>query len=199
MLDKKSKKNKKNLYKISVAVFIYIFCLSIGYAFFSDSLTINGVASTVDYYSGTALPTTPIIRDTELNRYYTYDNHKDWVDFESESWEGDTYTLVYKKKAGIVIGEKTVNYTVSFTNPTAVTYTDGTIETEIIENNNGRIKEVSASLSKTEVAPGETVDVTFTVTFNFLTEIGQHKVKATATYMLQNKPRIFNFIIHYDT
>ena len=199
MIEKNKKNKKKKMYIINIIVFIYIFCLSVGYAFFSDSLTINGVASTVDYYSGEALPTAPIIRDTEYNRYYSYDVHKNYVDFESESWEGDTYTLVYKKKAGIVIGEKTVNYVVSFTNPTAVTYTDGTIETEIIENNNGRIKEVSASLSKTEVAPGETVDVTFTVTFNFLTEIGQHKAMATATYMLQNKPRKFYFIIHYDT
>ena len=181
-------------------MFLYIFfCLSVGYAFFSDALTINGVASTIDYYSGEALPTTPIIRDTKYNRYYSYDVHKDWVDFESESWEGDTYTLVYMKKTGLVIGEKTVNYVVSFTNPTTLPYTDGTVETEIIENDNNRIKEISASLSKLEINPGETVDVTFTVTFNFLTAAGQHKVMATATYMLQNKPRKFYFIIHYDT
>ena len=199
MIEKDEKIKKNRLYVINILMFVYIFCLSVGYAFFSDSLTINGVASTVDYYSGESLPTTPIIRDTEYNRYYSYDVHKNWVDFESESWEGDTYTLVYKKHFGVAIGEKTVNYVVSFTNPTTLPYTDGTIETEIIENDSSRIKEISASLSKTEIAPGETVDVTFTVRFNFLTELGQHKVMATATYMLQNKPRKFYFIIHYDT
>lgn len=192
-------KNRKNkLYVVNIFIFVYMLCLSVGYAFFSKSLDINGVATTVDFYSGENLPVTPIIRDTEYNRYYTYDEHKDYVDFESETWEGDTYTLVYQKKAGIVIGEKTINYTVSFTNPTALTYTNGTVSAEITENNNDRIKDVSASISKTEVAPGETVDVTLTVTFNFLTEIGNHEVKATVTYMCQNKPKYFYFIIYYD-
>ena len=86
----------------------------------------------------------------------------------------------------------------SFANPTALTYTNGTVSAEITENNNDRIKDVSASISKTEVAPGETVDVTLTVTFNFLTEIGNHEVKATVTYMCQNKPKYFYFIIYYD-
>lgn len=195
-MNDKIRKNK--LYIINIFIFAYMLCLSVGYAFFSESLNINGVAKTVDFYSGENLPVTPIIRDTEYNRYYSYDGHKDYVDFESETWEGDTYTLVYQKKAGIVIGKKTINYTVSFTNPTALTYTNGTVSAEITENNNDRIKDVSASISKTEVAPGETVDVTLTVTFNFLTEIGNHEVKATVTYMYQNKPRYFYFIIFYD-
>ena len=45
---------KQRLAKIIYAVIIsYIMVLSVGYALFSDSLTIKGVASTVDYYSAT--------------------------------------------------------------------------------------------------------------------------------------------------
>lgn len=198
MIEKNKKNKKKKMYIINVIVFVYIFCLSIGYAFFSDSLTINGVASTVDYYSGENLPAAPIVRDPENNRYFTVDETKSNLDFMEERWEEDTYILKYNKKFGIVAGKKTMNYTISFTNPTALPYTDGTITTEIIENDNNYIKEISASISKTEVAPGETVDITFTVTSNFLADLGDQEVKATVTFMLQNEPKTINFIIFYD-
>lgn len=58
---KKVSSNKKILKIVSVVVAIFICLVSVGYAFFNDSLTINGVASTVDYYSGTMLPTNPIM------------------------------------------------------------------------------------------------------------------------------------------
>lgn len=192
-------KNRKNkLYVINIFIFVYMLCLSIGYAFFSESLTINGVAKTVDFYSGENLPTSPVIRDTENNRYFTCDGTKKNLDFMEERWEEDTYILKYNKKFGIVVGKKTINYIISFTNPTVISYTDGTITTEYIENQNNYIKEISASISKTELKPGETVDITFSVTSNFLADLGDQEVKATVTYMVQNKPKTINFIIFYD-
>lgn len=199
MIEKNKKAKKNKMYIINIIAFVYIFSLSIGYAFFKDSLTISGVASTMDYYSGTSLPVTPIIRDTENNRYYTYDVSKNNVDFKSETWEGDTYKLTYGKKFGVVAGKRTVNYVVSFTNPTALKYTNGTVEgVEIKENYANAIKDATVSISKTEIGPGETVDITFTVTFNFLTELGKHDAVATISYMYQNKPRYFYFEIYYD-
>lgn len=191
-------KNSRVLAIINMVLIIYIFTLSIGYAFFSESLTIKGVASTVDFYSGENLPLTPTIRDLENNTYYTASDTKKYVDFTNETWEGNTYTLNFEKKVGIVIGEKTIDYVVTFTNPTVLSYTNGEAAAEIIENNNDRIKGVDVSLSKNEIAPGESVDITFTVNFNFLTEIGDHQVKATVTYLCQNKPKYFYFIINYD-
>lgn len=188
---------RKKLYIIGIVLFVYIITLSVGYAFFSESLTINGVASTVDYYSGVNLPVQAIIRDTENNTYYTASDTKSFVDFDSETWQNDTYQLNFKKNFGIVIGSKTITYVVSFTNPTTTNYTNGEINTEIVENYNSRIEQVSGELSKTEVAPGETVDVMFTVDFDFLTELGEHIVKATVSYTYQNQPRYFYFIIRY--
>ena len=198
MIEKDEKIKKNRLYVINIVMFVYIFCLSVGYAFFSDSLTINGVASTVDYYSGENLPAAPIVRDPENNRYFTVDETKSKLDFMEERWEEDTYILKYNKKFGIVAGKKTMNYTISFTNPTALPYTNGTVTTEYIENQNNYIKEISASISKTEIAPGETVDITFTVTSNFLADLGDQEVKATVTYMLQGEPKTINFVIFYD-
>ena len=140
MVEKDAKIKKNRLYVINIIMYVYVLCLSVCYAFFSDSLTINGVASTVDYYSGENLPAAPIVRDTESNRYFTVDETKSNLDFMEERWEGDTYILKYNKKFGIVAGKKTMNYTISFTNPTALPYTNGTITTEYIENDNNYIK-----------------------------------------------------------
>ncbi len=190
-------KNKKRLFTISCIIFIYVLAMSIGYAFFSESLTINGVASTVDYYEGEKLPVTAVIRDTENNRYYTSDTEKNHLVFNFESWENDTYTLKIKKEVGIVIGEKTITYVISFINPTTTTFTNGTISTEITKNTNGHIKNLSGTLSKEEVSPGEQVDVSFTIKSNFLTNYGEDSAKATITYTYQNKPRYLYFIVDY--
>lgn len=189
---------KNKLFIVTIIILIYILTISVGYAFFKDSLVISGVASTVDYYEGTKLPTQAVIRDTYYNRYYTADSTKSFVDFESESWEGDTYKLYFVKKIGITMGEKTINYTVTFTNPTTTSFSNGTVSTEIVKNPFSRIKGTSATLSNTTVAPGESVDVTFSVKFDFLSELYEHEVKATVTYMYQNKPRYFYFIINYS-
>lgn len=188
---------RKRLFAISCIIFIYILFLTVGYAFFSESLTINGVASTVDYYTGENLPLTATIRDTSNNRYYTADETKDFVEFSSETWTEDTYQLNFEKKFGLVAGERTITYTVTFTNPTTTNFTNGSITTEFVENHNSRLKSSSGGLSKLELAPGESVDVTFTITFNFLTEIGEHIAKATVNYTYQNKPRHFYFIVRY--
>lgn len=190
-------RNKKRLFAISCVIFIYILFLTVGYAFFSESLTIKGVASTVDYYAGENLPLTSIVRDTSNNRYYTADGTKNNIVFSSESWEGDTYQLNLEKKFGIVAGEKTITYIVTFTNPTTTKFTNGTISTEFVKNDSSRLKSSSGSLSKLELAPGESVDVMFTITFNFLTELGEHVAKSTISYTYQNKPRYFYFIVRY--
>lgn len=188
----------KKIYVISIIIFIYILFLSVGYAFFSESLTITGVASTVDYYEGTKLPTTPIILDTTNNHYTTESEHKNYLDWNSESWQGDTLEVHYQKKFGIIIGSKTVTYTASFTNPTVLDYTDGNISVELTNNGSGGVKEVSGNISSNTVKPGEAVTVEVIIKHNFLTRYGSDSVTATITYNLQEKQRYFYFIVYFD-
>ena len=190
-------KNKKIISIVSIVLAVLIIFMSVGYAFFTESLTINGVASTVDFYEGDSLPTDPIIQQTDKNRYHTWDIHKDFVDFNSESWIGDTYTLIWDKGFGIIEGEVTITYTIAFNNPTELYMTDGMVTTEITQNSGGRIKNVSASISKTQVAPGESVVVSFSITSNFLTKLNTHEAKATISYMLQGKRRYLYFYVRY--
>ena len=75
--------------------------LSVGYALFSDSLTIKGVASTVDYYSATMLPVSanPVLAEEEgeITTYHDVENLPNWLTFESETWEEGTYEINYVK------------------------------------------------------------------------------------------------------
>ncbi len=188
----------KKIYIISIIIFIYILFLSVGYAFFSESLTINGVASTVEYYEGTKLPTTPILLDTTNNHYTTESVHKNYLDWSSETWQDDTLEVHYQKKFGIVIGSKTVTYTASFTNPTVLDYTDGNISVEITKNDSGGVKEASGSISSSTIKQGEAATIEVTIKHNFLTRYGSDSVTATITYNLQQKQRTFYFIVYFD-
>lgn len=80
-------------------VLIFICLISIGYAFFN----INGVASTVDYYSETMLPTNPIMLKPEDNLYSTYDTSRSKLSLREEHFVGDTFIAIWNKGAGIYV------------------------------------------------------------------------------------------------
>lgn len=124
--------NNKKLKIISAIVAIFICLISVGYAFFNDSLTINGVASTVDYYNGTMLPTNPIMLKPNDNLYSTYDTPRSKLSLREEHWVGDTFIAIWNKGAGIMVSRKTITYTVSFSNPTELAYTNGKVTTKIV-------------------------------------------------------------------
>lgn len=198
---KQQKKIKINiLYIFSIVIFIFILTISTGYAFFNKSLTINGVASTLEYYEGDALPTEPIKLNTDGNLYHLASASQNGLNIGTEVWEGDTFTLTYKKVFGMVAGtEISPDYTISFANPTVHPYTEGTVTTEILSNTGGMLLDANTRIDKTELKPGEAV----TVAMNFHTKITwRHHVetvKATVSYMLQGKRRYFYYIVTYTT
>lgn len=187
----------KKMKIISIILAVYVLSMSVGYAFFQDSLKINGVASTVDYYEGEKLPVTAVIRNTKNNYYFTSSFTSDYLfSYEKENWEDDTYTLILDKTILRGMQNKTVTYTITFQNPTVLNYTNGVISTSI-EGSNSDITSTSGSLSDIEIAPNGKTDVSFSITtgnFNSYDSIA----KATITYTYQNKPRYFNFIVKYD-
>ncbi len=190
-------KNKKYLFITSIIIAIFVIFLSVGYAFFTDSLTINGVASTVDYYSGDMLPTNPIMLEPDKNRYHTYDTPRSKLSWRSDYWVGDTLVAIWNKETGMIASRKTITYTASFSNPTELPYTNGEVSTEILKNDSNYIKDASATLSKTTLNPGEAVEIKLSITSNFLTRFGEHDIKATVSYELQGERKYFYFIIKY--
>lgn len=194
---KKVSSNKKILKIVSVVVAIFICLVSVGYAFFNDSLTINGVASTVDYYSGTMLPTNPIMLKPNDNLYSTYDTPRSKLSLREEHWIGDTFIAIWNKEAGILYSKKTITYTVSFSNPTELPYTNGQVSTKIENNLFGYIRNASATISKTTLEPGEAVEVKLSITSIFPSRLQDQDVTATVSYELQGETRYFYFIIKY--
>ncbi len=194
---KKALSIKKQM-KVICLTFAFIICfISVGYAFFKDSLSINGVASTVDYYSGSMLPTNPIMLKPEDNLYSTYDTPRSKLSLRSEHWVGDTFIAIWNKGAGIVYLKKTITYTVSFSNPTELSYTNGEVSTRIENNKYWYVKSASATLSKTEVKPGEAVKVSLAITSTFPSRWEDQDIIATVSYDLQGEKRYFYFIIKY--
>lgn len=190
-------KFKNPLYFISITLAVFVLFLSVGYAFFTDSLTINGVASTVDYYSGDMLPTSPIMLEPDKNRYHTYDTSRSKLSWRSDYWVGDTLVAIWNKGSGMAALRRTITYTASFSNPTELSYTNGQVSTEILKNDSSFIKDASATLSKTTLNPGEAVEIKLSVTSNFLTRFGEHDIKATVSYELQGERKYFYFILKY--
>ena len=156
------KRNRKILLIINIVLVAYIFTLSIGYALLSDSLTVNGVATTVDVYEGATLPIDLVVLDTKNNRYYlqTGDSKKH-LDFKRETWQGDSYTVYYRKAFGMVAsGKVTQTFTIAFTNPTALDFTNGKITTwEVQDDISSSLENLSGSISTTNVKPGERCEV----------------------------------------
>ena len=93
--------------------------------------------------------------------------------------------------------ESTTEFTISFKNPTVLKYTDGQVETSVLQDSYSEIISATSKISKTGVDSGDTVDITFTLVTNFSSNDGDEIVKSTVSYMLQGKRRYFYFIIKY--
>lgn len=196
MKNKKLKVSQKRNFLV-IPILVFIIFLSTAYALFNDSLTINGVASTVDYYSGTMLPTNPIMLKPNDNLYSTYDTPRSKLSLRAEHWVGDTFIAVWNKGVGIVYSKKTITYTVSFSNPTELPYTNGQVSTRIENNKYGYVRSADATISKTEVKPGEAVEINLAITSTFPSRWEDQDVIATVSYELQGETRYFYFIIKY--
>lgn len=198
MKNKKLRVSQKRNFLV-IPILVFIIFLSTAYALFNDSLTINGVASTVEYYEGEKLPVSAVVRDSSNNRYYTQDITQKGLSFSSESWQDDTYSLNMKKAFATSGGDYTINYTITFTNNTETTFSSGEVATEITSNTGSMLKDAKATISKREVKPGESVDITMTFHVDISWRYHTEEAKATISYNVQGKIRYMYFIVKYTT
>ena len=119
---------------------------------------------------------------------------------ENEEWVNNEYTLDLGLSwdiGGFWVDHGTINYTIQFKNDTQLPMTLGRVETAIVNNPLNYIKNVSASLEKETVMPGESVSVTVSIDANFLLPIDGQSVRAIATYMFQGEEKQFIININY--
>lgn len=195
---------KRKLTKIIyISIICYIMVLSVGYALYNDSLTINGVASTVDFYETTMLPVSAVTtisdNEEEISAYHTVENLPSWLSFESESWNEDTYEINYKKNSNLINSSDIIETSISFsfTNPTVLNYTEGKTIVEIKENKNNIINEATASLSTDTVEPGNPVIVTLNIKLKPVVGNTNEQIKTTISYVFQGKLRTLFFVVNY--
>lgn len=189
---------------IHIVIISYIMVLSVGYALFSDSLTIKGVASTVDYYSATMLPVSaePVLAEEEgeITTYHSVENLPNWLTFESETWEDETYEINYVKNSNLSTANSEVaemSITFSFTNPTVLDYTEGKTIVEVLENKNNIISEANTALSSDVVKSGEAVVVTLKVKLKPVQGNTNEQIKTTISYVFQGKLRTLFVVVNY--
>lgn len=196
---------KRKLIKIiHISIICYIMILSVGYALFNDSLTIKGVASTVDFYETTMLPVSAVATisndDNEISVYHTVENLPTWLSFDSESWNEDTYEINYKKNSNLINSSDIIETSISFsfTNPTVLSYTEGKTIVEIKENKNNIINEANASLSTDIVESGNSVIVTLKLKLKPVLGNSNEQIKTTISYVFQGKLRTLFFVVNYN-
>lgn len=222
----KNPKTRKTLYIVSIVLAVFVLTTSIGYGLFSKSLSIHGVATTLDYYSGTKLPHTPYKKDTKRNLYYT-SNYDDGYNYNtadslvfgmknalvSENWGDDTYTIVFDKKLLGAFQNKEIVYRITFTNPTVIDYTDGVVTTttgNVLSGSNvstaaGTITDIqsaSAVIDKTTLNDQDGATVTVTTQLGTINYNMDSVFKFRIGYRLysgNNGMRYLNFIVKYDS
>ena len=219
-----TEKVRKKLYIITIILIIFVMSLSIGFALFQETLTISGVATTLDYYGGTKLPHTPVVRDTNRNLYYTsnYDEGYTYATNSwkyiygysnavvSEVWSDDTYVLTFDKGMLGAFQGKTITYSISFTNPTALTYTNGTATTVTgdtlslsnVVSGTSDFSSVSATIDKTTLNSNEQVTLTLSTTIDTIDLSKDSVVKVDVSYKIyptDTETRHFYFILKYDS
>ena len=193
---------KKNYAKFIIpVVFIYILVMSVGYAIYEDTLTIHGVASTLDYNSSTMLPVEPVMLNPQQNIYHSINGSLPNTEFYKEEWIGDTLYISYKKLEGISMAEKQiVKFYVSFTNPSAVTYTDGQFERVKTGAGNSTTDDFAWRLEEFEdtIEPGATTTVRMDLYVRFNTLGVKHQWKSTLSYNVQGVTKHLNIILNYE-
>jgi len=223
----KSPKMNKKLYIISIIVAAFVITTSIGYGLFSKSLSINGVATTLDYYSGTKLPHTPVDLNNQHQAYFLSDFNDEYTYLTGpekkregyfyalvgDSWNDDTYIITFDKGMVGAFQGKTITYNIAFTNPTVLDYTDGTatvthgnvLAGTTVSTAAGTTSDVSsatATLSSATVAPNGQVTISLSITMGTMNFNADTIVKAQVAYRLYSGNsgiRYFNFIVKYDS
>ena len=199
----KKKTKRKSIFFVILILFfcIYMFIGSIGYAAFSERLSINGVARTLEPYEGEALPVEPTVRPNGHYADLTDSGTSDLLTFRSESVSGDTLIL-NMKKSGLRWATRTNTFTVYFYNAAVLPLTNGTVTTTLAQNDSSILKSHNAALSTTQVGGQEHFQVVITITASWFVATGTQRVDTKITYNLEIngeiKPKTFNVIIYYS-
>lgn len=190
--------SQKTIRKIIIAAsVIYLCSLGIGYAIFSETLNINGVARTIDYVAGDDLKVEVVKLNATNNRYSTDTYDFITINYDREVIENNVFDLYYTI-SGFTTSNKTVTYTIQLTNNTNYTFSNGAIATEITANSKDGLRSTDASIDKTILNPGETVNVSLVIETKMTVLSSTMSARATISYTMLGKTRYYYFNVIYE-
>lgn len=190
--------NQKHLRKVITIIFILYLCtFATSYAIFSETLSVRGVARTLDYVAGDDLKVDVVKLDSTNNRYSTDSYNFITISYDREELNNNVFDLYYSISL-FTTSNKTVTYTIQLTNNTNYTFTNGAIATEITSNYNNGIVATNGTIDKTILNPGETVNVDFVIQTKFPFNSSTMSAGATISYTMLGKTRYYYFNVIYE-
>lgn len=182
---------------VFVIYLIFIVTLGISYSWFSTTLQMNGVIAIEGYqWPDGQLPNLPVI-DEGSDHYFSGTQLTDRMNVKSESWEGNTYNVVFGKSyqfGQIFQPATTFEWTIKIKNVSNYTYTDGTIDTSEERDTLIALSIDESSIDKSTLQPGEVV--TFHIKFSLrVISTAREEIQSVLRYNVNGETRefIFNF------
>lgn len=195
------KNNTKHKAKLSRFVFVvyltFVVTLGISYSWFSTTLQMHGIIAIEGYqWPEGQLPNVPVVEEGN-DHYFSGTELTDRMDVKSESWEGNTYNVVFGKEyqfGQIFFSAETFEWTIQIQNVSNYTYTGGTIETSEERDTLFALSIEESSIDKTTLQPGEVV--TFHIKFSLkVMSTSREEIQSVLRYNVNGETRefIFNF------
>lgn len=180
------KKNKRTSKFYILAIFTFIFFSVTGYAFFNETIHINGTAKNSDYFTNNKLQ----VNLTKSSTYYTTGTFRR-ITLSSEDYDGINNLNTYFTVNDNTTTNRANTYKISFTNPYSINLTNGSVSLQIIS---GTFSSTSVTINRTTLKPNQTGTVTLKMTHKNRT-VGNAQARVTVQYRLNGVTKYFYFTV----
>lgn len=184
------KTSNKKFILIIISFLFYISLTTITYSIFSSILNVQGTIKTIEMSSSpNVLPGNFILEQSD-GRHFVFGSPEliSTLRFVSESWEGDNYTIRFRK-TGIRLVTRTNTFTIFYRNDSVLPWTDGSVFTSTPKNYS-YIRGHSATMDKTRVeANGDVVKIVISIDARWELATDTQEVHCNVNYIVDGIPR----------
>lgn len=191
-----TKRLSRNFRLIIFLFAVFSVIASIAYSSFREQLNIVGTAQTV-LDDSPELLNSPILVSDSPGQYFSVNFNLNSVKLtlNSETWVDDTYHLKFiKGKSNSKIED--MYFTISFSNPTVLQYTNGSA-VSVALNNIPSVASHSVTINKTVLQPGEICTVVFNVKAGWANFGPEDSLEAIISFDVYDITKKFYFILDF--
>lgn len=191
-------KNNKKFILIIISFLFYVSITTISYSIFTSILNIQGTIKTIEMPSSpNVLPGNSILEQPDGKHFIFGDSGLiSTLKYVSESWEGDNYTIRFRK-TGIRLITRTNTFTIHYKNDSVLPWTDGSVFTSTPKNYS-YIRGHSATMDKTRVEPnGDVVKIVISIEARWELATDTQEVHCDVNFIVDGIPRIIVIKVIY--